>query len=311
MPLLLLLLLIPLAWAGGFWAGAPAVHRAGPALTTFLRFAIASAALFPVLLATRRSRWIAPGRALARYTAMAVVVGGLCYHFTFYAGLAHVHPVRGSVILAMTPLLNAALESGWLGRRLGRRFWLGLAVALCGVLLALSVGWDRSSLLSAWTRWDSLLALAGVCWSAYCVLSQRLRQPEWDGAWMGAWFALGTTAASSVFAGERLASLAGFTLRDWLPHVYLGLVSTATAYTLHAVAITRIGAARTALYSFLVPILAALLRPALEDRAVEGLELAGSLLVFGGLCLALAGPRTLSRLRPGAKPGGAKNNQIT
>ena len=283
----ILMLFTPILWAGAFYAAVPAVASAGPGLSTLLRFASATLVLLPFLWLTHRKAVIPFEGQIVKYAVVSALLGGLGYHLLFYAGAGRTDPVRAAVIVGMNPAWTAILEAVVLRRALGRRFWGGLVLALAGAMVALTAGKDLSGLTTSWTPGDTLLMAASLSWATYSVTTQSMRQPGWDGRWMGAYFAVGTAIASVIPAWPDLHLISSFQPADWGPHLYLGVLSTAIGYTLFSEGIVRLGAARAALYVFLVPVMTAIMRPLITGEAMLLWDVIGAVLVFGGLALGL------------------------
>ncbi len=124
-------------WGGTFVAGKWAVGEAPPFFVAFLRFAIASAALW-ALVARRyggsRERFPMPegGPQWAGLFSLGLT-GVFLYNFVFLTGLTWTSATNGSLIVAFNPLLTAVLSALWLKERVR-------PVQAGGILVVLGVG---------------------------------------------------------------------------------------------------------------------------------------------------------------------------
>ncbi|MCT4853819.1 DMT family transporter, partial [Pseudomonas aeruginosa] len=129
MPLLFVLL-----WSTGFLGAKFGLPYAEPFTFLAIRLLLAAALLAAFALLSR-APW--PGSArLAGHVAVA----GLLVHGLYLGGvfLAIEHGMSAgltSLLVGLQPLATAALAGIWLGERVSRRQWLGLALGLAGVAL--------------------------------------------------------------------------------------------------------------------------------------------------------------------------------
>jgi drug/metabolite transporter (DMT)-like permease len=103
------------------------------------------------------------------------LLAGLCLalHFwTWFTSLQHTTVMRSTVLVCLTPVWAGLL--GWLvGQdRPSGRFWMGIAVAMVGVLAMSSAGAGGGTSLLG----DGLALLGGVLSGAYLVIGRRVRQ---------------------------------------------------------------------------------------------------------------------------------------
>ena len=141
-------------WGTGFIATKIGLQHAAPFTFLALRFAFGLACLIPMALVLR-PRWPASQRDLghgvvAGLLLHAIHLGGR--HYTQYLGMS---AGITAVLLAIQPLLTAFIAARWMGERLSRRHWIGIAIGLFGVAL---VVWHKVDVREATA--GSLLAVA-------------------------------------------------------------------------------------------------------------------------------------------------------
>lgn len=128
-----------LFWAGGYSFAKLGLAHAEPMTLLAMRYGLAALALAPFLL--RRGVAWPKG---ARHWGAVALTGFLiqCVYF----GLAYLAMKRGmnagttAIIMALQPILVAALAPLAGGRRGGRRLWAGLALGFAGVLIVILSG---------------------------------------------------------------------------------------------------------------------------------------------------------------------------
>lgn len=147
-------------WGSGFVATKIGLAHAPPFTFLSLRFAFGLACLVPIALVVR-PRW-----PRTRKDLMHVIIAGLFMHAVHLGG-SHYTQYLGmsagitSVLLSIQPLITAMIAARWMGERLTRRQWIGIAVGLLGVAL---VVWHKIDMreASAGSLVAVTVALVGV-----------------------------------------------------------------------------------------------------------------------------------------------------
>ncbi len=167
------------------------------------------------------------------------------------------------------------------GERPAAAEWLGLLVALTGL------GWLVAPGLAAppW-RGAGLMALAGVTWGVYSLRGRRRGDP------------LRTTAVNFIWAVPlglilRLASpgMGHYTASGVRWAVLSGALASGMGYALWYAALPRLTATRAATVQLTVPVLAALGGVVFLAETISTRLILSSMLVLGGVGLAIVGRR--------------------
>ena len=177
------------------------VYAAAPALAiAWWRNALATAVLIPVTAGTRRGELRNAGRGTGVVSLLAGVA--LAGHFGMWVPSTKLTGVAAATALVATQPVWQGLIAIGQGRRLPRLVWLGIAVAVCGGVLA--TGADLR--FSGRAVVGDLMALAGaVAGAAYTALGERAR------------IRLSTTAYTTVCYGVCAAVLGGLCLAARVP----------------------------------------------------------------------------------------------
>lgn len=270
-----------------------------PAWSVTYRFVIAAAAMVAIAAALRTPLRV--GRE-GHLLALAIGVPQFALNFNFvYAAERYVTSGLVAVVFALLMVPNAVLARLCYGHRVSRRFLLGSAVAIVGVLalfvaelrgttappnrVALGIGFALLGVLSA--------SVANVMQAAPRV---RARPVASLLAWAMGYAALVNAALAFALHGPPVVEgRVGY----WLGLVWLGLFASALAFFLYIRIIRQIGPAKAAYSSVLVPITAMLLSTMFEDYRWTWVAAAGGVLAIAGLLIAL----TSSRVPPVAAPG--------
>ncbi len=121
-------------WGSGFIATKIALQHAPPFTFLAMRFVLGIACLLPVIWLTRPA-WPATPMgwahvAIAGLLMHAIHLGGS--HYTQYLGLS---AGITAVLLCIQPVITAIIAARWMGERLNRMQWLGIAAGIAGVTL--------------------------------------------------------------------------------------------------------------------------------------------------------------------------------
>lgn len=281
------LLGVALIWGANFSIVKEALQELTPLSLNALRFPLASALL--VVILWKRGRLHLPERRDVLPVLGLGVLGNVIYQLLFIFGLDRTRAGNASLLLATVPAWTILL-SFFLGHeRPSPLVWAGVAGTLTGMVLVVSGG-SGIELGGASLTGDVLMIGAAIGWSLYTVGSRNLiqrygpiRVTAWT-LWVGT-IGLVLVGLPSVLTTNfaRLSPLA------WIAVVYAGLISLSVAYLLWYRGVQRIGSARTAVYSNLVPVVALIVawlwlgeRPAL-------LQVAGAAVILGGISIARLG----------------------
>jgi drug/metabolite transporter (DMT)-like permease len=266
-----------LLWASAFPGIRAGLAGFSPGELAALRFAVASAALVVYAAATRMR--LPPRRDWPRI-ALAGAIGIAGYNIALNLGETTVSAGAASFIVNTVPVFTAFLAIGWLGERLTRYGWTGIAVSFAGVtIIALA---DAGGLRFSW---GALFVLAAaVCQALYFVLQKSLLQrygalplTTWV-VWTGTLFLLPWLPGSleATVSAPNSAVLAA---------VYLGLLPGAVAYIAWSYALARYPTSRAATFLYLVPPVATLIAVIWLGERPSAAALVGGALTLGGVIL--------------------------
>jgi drug/metabolite transporter (DMT)-like permease len=274
------------------WGSYPAVTKL--ALRDFPPFFLA--AVRCTLASAFLTLWLArsgptPLRGLTPAALRAFLVLGLTgiWGSTQLAYVAiHYTTASNAVILqAATPVMVAVAARLWLGERMSAVGWGGVTLSALGVLLVVTDGRLAAVRPGELRAGDviNLVALAG--WSAYTVYGKRVLATYPPALVTTAAYVLGTgliiptaAAAAPFYPAPRLSSGPA-----WAAIVYQGILG-AVAHVWWYRAVQVVGPSRSATFMNLQPIVGLLLAATLLGERVSPWQLAGGVLVLGGVALA-------------------------
>ena len=276
---LLDLTLLAALWGGSFLFMRYAVPDFGVVPLIWLRVALASICLLPLLLLKRQ--FGALRRQAGALTVMGLFNSGLPFLLIAWATLS-ITAGLASIMNAMTPVFTALIGALWLGDRLDGRRSLGLLLGLAGVALLAA---DKADFRPGGSGWAIVaMLLATACYGFAANHTRRYLQgvPALVNA-------TGTQLVSALVLlppalwswPERMPGLG-----PWLAALVLGVACSALAYLLFFRLIARVGASRAVTVTFLVPVFGTLWGALFLDEPVTASMLAGGAVVLLGTGLA-------------------------
>jgi drug/metabolite transporter (DMT)-like permease len=282
----LLLVLATLLWGGGPVAGKLGLGAIPPITMGLLRFGLAAAALL-ALHWRRLPAW----RSLSRHDLWMLlglgIFGAFLNHVLFFAGLLFAPASHGALIAPTTVPIWTVLLAAWVGgERVTRAQALGLLVCLAGVALVVQPGAGETG--STWPvlQGDLLLALSSAAWSIYSVLSKMAMRRLSSEATLTYGMCVGCLFLAATAMIERpWVVVPRAPLLAWGTVLYLTVAMTLLAFFWWNLALQRLGAGRTAVFTNLVPIFGVGLAWLILGERLSRLQLAGGALALAGVWL--------------------------
>lgn len=288
-------MVLAIIWGVNFPVIKGALDVLSPLVFNALRFPLAAAVLLGLMVATG-------GLALPERRHLAAVLGlgvlgNVVYQLFFIHGVAGTSAGNASLLLSTTPVWTVILSTLTGQEVLSGAVWAGVGATVVGMVL-LVLGGAGVSFTGASLRGDLLMVTSALAWAAYTVGSRPLVQ-RYGAMPVTAWTLWAGTPWLVLLGLPGLARLPRGTLGPavWIAIVYAGVLAISVAYLLWNQGIRRLGNARTAVYTNLVPVVAL-------AAAWIGLRERPTALQLGGAAVILVG-LTLTRLGRDPGPSGA------
>ena len=278
-------------WASAFPAIKIGLEGYGPAHLTLLRHAVASLAFVPFLLAFRRRMW-PDWRDVPAFVGLGVL-GMSVYHLALNFGEVHVSAGATSLIIATAPALTAFVAWALTGDRLPPLGWVGSAISFAGVALIVLGDGAVGRIHPA-----AGLILVSALATAFFAVLQRPMLVRYRPLEVTAFATWGATLPLLAFApGVATAVLNAPAASTWAV-AHLGVVPSAIAYTLFAIALSRAPAPIVTSFLYLVPVVALLLSWWWLGEVPSSLTLVGGAVAVAGLVLVQRSKRRPPRPAP-------------
>jgi drug/metabolite transporter (DMT)-like permease len=180
------------------------------------------------------------------------LVGHCAYQFCFVRGVAETSVSNAALIIGTTPAVVALLSAALGHERISRVHWTGAAVSILGVYFAVGGG---VTLGGTTVQGDLMVAASMLCWAIYTLGSSRLISRHSPLYVTGMTMALGGLPYAAMML-PQVRQVAWTHVSVWSRSaiVISALLALNLSYLIWYAAVQQIGAARTAIYSNLVPI---------------------------------------------------------
>lgn len=282
---MLLLALTTLFWAGNAIAGKLAVGEVRPLMLVFLRWALVSAVLWPLLGHEVRAHWPAIRPRIGRIAAMAAL-GFTAFNALFYAA-AHLTPALNIGILqGAIPVFVLILAFALQGTRITAPQALGVALTIAGVVAVATRGAPGRLAEIGLNLGDLLMVAACALYAWYTIGISR--RPSMPGrafftllALIAAVAALPLAVAEALWLGWKAPTAEG-----WAVTLYVAVFPSCLAQLFFLRGVDLIGPGRAGVFVNLVPVFAALLAVVLLGEAFRLYHGVALGLVLGGIWLA-------------------------
>jgi drug/metabolite transporter (DMT)-like permease len=264
-----------------------------PQWSVTYRFIIAAAAMFAIALVKRDNL------NLGRHGfAVAAFLGFTQFCINFNAVyLAERHITSGIVATVFALLLIPSSLLGWayLGQKPNQRFFWSSTVAVAGIVLLFAHELSEHPAVGGQIVVGIGLTLVGMLGASIANVVQarpEIRHYPLFGllAWSMAAGALIDAAVALLFAGPPTIDLRP---SYWAGLLYLALAASVLTFSLYYPVVRKIGPAKAAYSSVLVPVIAMGFSTWLEDYRWTPMTVTGAFLALGGMVGALSRSRSV------------------
>lgn len=283
----LLLLLTITFWGVNFSVVKFALADLSPLAFNGLRFLVASITMLTLAwIAGHRFRF---ERRHVWYLIGLGVLGNTVYQLLFVFGIDNTTADNSALILATVPAWVAVIGTAAGMERVEPKGWLGIILALMGIGLIITGGNQQAHFEFGGANFsgDFLVLLATLCWSSYTLLSRPVLRHYSSAAVTSFSTAMGTIPLVLISAPSLTRVAWGSVpVVAFMAVIFSGIFGIALAYFFWNYGVSRIGSARTSLYSNLTPPIALFTAWFFLGETLAAQQVFGALLALTGIILA-------------------------
>jgi drug/metabolite transporter (DMT)-like permease len=282
----IMLLATMLIWGSTFVVTKYAIRALPPLQLAFVRVLLGALVLGPFgWLRLRSSRTTStPWHAIVWLGAIGVAF----YYVAFNYALIFTSAAQGALVQSCIPAVTALVAVIWLRERASMWSWIGIGLAVLGVVVVFAGGSNEATGGSAF---GNLLMFGTVlAWAVYTALAKRVAQCD-TLVVTAALLAVGAVLLFPFALWEhvhsgRIVSSTG----SWIAIAYLGCGASGIAYLLYNLALRSMDANQAGTYTNLIPIVGVISGVFFGD-SLTALHLVGAALVGLGVVLTSSNQR--------------------
>lgn len=287
------LIFVVIVWGVGWPAGRVIAQDITPFAASWIRYVVA-VALFVIYLRLS-NQWMIPTRGEWKRIAWIGFFATCLYQAFFMVGMKYTAAGDASLMITFNPFFTAVLAIFFLNEAMHWRLGAGIALGLAGVTVLFLYSPNVDIPFYERALGDALIAGAAFAWACNSIqMKIAMTQPAEDSD--RCLSPLQLTVWSSVIGLVMLTPIAAVeaavmgipepSLDGWIAILFLAIFSTVVSYVWFADGILTIGAGKSALYVYLVPIFGIYSGYLLLDEKLGASLLIAFVLIVGGVALA-------------------------
>jgi len=271
-------------WGVNFTVVKTALAELSPLAFNALRFSLASLLIMTALWLVEKD--VRPDSGDGWRFLVLGLVGNAGYQFLFINGLHRTTSGNGSLILATIPVFVPLIGTLLRIERIGARAWVGIFLSFAGIALIVLGCGEEVGLAGETTAGNLMILSAAMLWAGYTILSRSL---------LAHYSPLKVTALAMSTGTPFIVLYAIPALREqnwgavswqgWGGLAFSSVLAIALAYVVWNLGVSRVGGARTAVYSNLTPVVATFTGWLFLGEAITLWVIGGAALIFTGIYL--------------------------
>lgn len=277
------LVVVVFVFASTFVVTKQVFEELSPLAFAFVRFGAITLLAFGVLggaVASGRAQWGVQRADIPRFVAVGVC-GYTFYQLGFVLGLERTSPFSSALLIGTVPVFTMVLLTA-IGERQPARAWVGVGVALLGVMIFLLDQLGAPGELVG----DLLSVGSAVSFAGYGVLNRPLVQRYPAATYTAYTLLAGSVPLLAIGAPLAVAqNWAAVSVGSWLVVGYMVVLPVYVAYMIWNWAIARRGAAVASSFTLLVPVVSGLLSVIFLAEPFDAGKLVGAAIVLVGLVI--------------------------
>lgn len=269
-----------LFWGIAWTAGKVAAHHSNAEVAAFWRYAISFVSIVPLI-------WVmkAPLRSDRRGMVYMVIAGLLTslFNYFFFAGLLHGQAgYGGTLVTSLSPIVTYLLSIVLLGLRVSVKEIIALTVGIIGALVLMKVpseGWGFLDLDNIY------FVAAALVWALVTIVSQKASKHSTPMLYTTVVFAVAMTSNLFFALPHEPFAFSHYDATFWWTILFIGIFPGTLSTALFFASAGKVGAHRTGVFMFIVPIGAIISSIFVYGERVELSTLIGCALAFAAVVI--------------------------
>jgi len=269
-----------LFWGIAWTAGKVAAEHSNAEVSAFWRYTISFITIIPIVWAMKTP--LKSDKLGYVYMLASGVLTSL-FNYLFFAALSHGQAgYGGTMVTALSPLFTYAMSIAIFGTKVTARQVMALSVGVLGALILLRVPYDGFAFLNLES---SYFLGCAVVWSIVTVIAQKGMRRADPMYYTLVVFGI-TGFVNMLFAlPYHPFDFAAYDAVFWSVIFFIGLVPGTFGMAIFFISASKVGAHRTAVFMFIVPVGAIVSSMAVYGEGVALSTVIGCLLAFTAVVL--------------------------
>ncbi len=209
--------------------------------------------------------------------------GVIVYHFGLNYGEQYISPAIASLIIATIPIQIVILARFILKEKISLKKFIGIILALIGVLIISIWGREESILEIEYVFGAIAILVAAIMAALYTIAGKKLLE-RYNGLSLTVYAMLFGCIGLIPFLNQSLINqVTGMTINTWFAVIFLGLFSTVIGYVIWYIALKIKSASEISIYLYAIPVLSTIISYFWFKIEITFMFILGGFLVLFGL----------------------------
>jgi drug/metabolite transporter (DMT)-like permease len=214
---------------------------------------------------------------------LSSVLGVAINQMMFFSGLNHTTPVDAAIINSANPIMVLVFAAWLLKEKIGTSRLAGILLGASGALMLILLG-NPISLGDGHVNGNLFILANTAAWSLYLVIAKPLMVKYNPFVLMRYIFLIGFIAVFPFTITQAMEiDFSAFDSRTWLSILYIIIGTTFMAYFFITFSLKRLSSSVVAYYTYLQPVLVALIGIVLFSELISWVKIVSALFVFAGI----------------------------
>lgn len=264
-----------LMWGFAWTAGKVAAEHSNAHVAAFWRYAISFITIIPVLW------YLKTPLKTDRIGFLYMLVGGVLtslFNYLFFAGLSHGQAgYGGTMVTSLAPTLTYLLSISFLGVKVSSRQVGALLIGIVGALILLKVPFEGFAFLNLES---SYFLGCGIVWAFITIIAQKAAKRAHLMFYTFVVFGVATIINLLFALPYQPFAFAVYDKIFWITITLIGVLPGTFSTALYFVSAGKVGAHKTGVYMFIVPVGAIVSSWVVYGEALEVSTVIGCILAF-------------------------------